>query len=598
MEKLFAAVINRARHMKIQRKILTVFFVFLFFSNALVMCVALRLYTNSIKQSTQQHFANSLMLISNYTDSYFSELRSAAYIFAYNSIVQNVLYASNDTEFEQFQKEKYIKGLLKGIDFTKPGVSSYFVADKNGRVYTNFAEKFNTRYDYRQEEWYRRLSGQPQMEWVMVDNPQLYLNDNNRYDSYCQVYKIRDGGKDDGVGYVVLEIEKSQIDALFQNEYVYPEHILVADGTGGTIYRNQPGNAVQQALLDSIPDDSDTGTLETTIDGHEYIAVYNKSREIGWTFVYSSSYDSLLTGLPAFLATSVLIFLLVIIITLLAAAYFSRMITRPIEALEQGIESVKHRNFAFRLPVMAYDEVGTLTENFNLMVDRIDYLVNKSKDAELLLKQIELEGLQQQVNPHFLYNTLEMIMGLSSENDTLMVNLICESLGGMFRYNLQSREIVTVEEEIRHVRNYAAIVETRFQGKFRVIFDIAPNTLRMGIMKFIIQPFVENAVTHGFDNLLEDGGVIAVRIRHDGDRIRIHVEDNGCGISDGALIEIRRQMLDTNGSQARRPTPHIGVLNVFFRLRLYFGDNFGFDIFRREQGTAIWIDVPPCDPEG
>jgi two-component system sensor histidine kinase YesM len=271
-----------------------------------------------------------------------------------------------------------------------------------------------------------------------------------------------------------------------------------------------------------------------------------------------------------------------------------------------GVEQIKNRNFGFKLPETTYDEVGLLTRNFNTMVDRMDYLVNRSRDAELLQKQTDLESLQQQVTPHFLYNTLEMIMGLSSNNDMQMVNMICQSLGAMFRYNLTAREIVTVADEVKHVRNYALIVETRFENRFKIYFDVDEQAMPLGILKFIIQPFVENAVTHGFDQLT-CGGVIKICIVQDSGKICIVVEDNGSSISDEALADIYSQMeVDTDVRQSLIPARNIGILNVYYRLKLRFGDDFSFDVKQRSPGTAVIISIPPSllnndfesDPKG
>ena len=582
---------KKLQHLSIRNKILIAFTLLLFLSNVLIISTALHFYKNWTRRTVQQNYSNSLALISNSINSYFTNVRQSAYAFAYTPTVQSTFRETHETPYAAYRKDEAIREMLQSIEFSTPGVCTYFVSKTNGKIYKNFEGNYN--FDYRQEEWYQLMEETDITEYIMFDTPQNYLEEDARYPNFCIIFKIFPlGNHRVPAGYLVYDIERTQLESLLTNNPVQPEFVFAIDEFSNVLYSNHAGTTVESMLLQKVSDDRSNGILDLNIERQDYLVVYNRTVRPDWTFVYASSYDTLMLDLPCFYLFLAFLCIIILFFIFILALHLTRLITHPIEALALGVEQMEKQNFNFKLAVTSYDEVGILTKKFNSMVDKIDYLVNRSRDAEFLQKQIELEALQQQVNPHFLYNTLELIMGLSSQNNTRMVTLICQSLGNMFRYNLTGREFVPVRDEIRYVHNYALILETRFENRFQFFMDIDPTTLDLAIPKFIIQPLIENAVNHGFDDFLSSG-IVTLQIKKLDSHLWISIRDNGVGIASDILQEISALMKSgTSTHQILTPSKHTGILNIYFRLQLHFKNDFAFSIKRKNPGTEVVMELP------
>jgi sensor histidine kinase YesM len=236
-----------------------------------------------------------------------------------------------------------------------------------------------------------------------------------------------------------------------------------------------------------------------------------------------------------------------------------------------------------------------MIRDFNSMTSQIDYLIKKNETVEILRKETELKALQQQINPHFLYNTLEMVIGLASENENKKIIAICKNLGSMFRYNLNDRKVVLIEDELNQIKSYISILRQRFEGKFEVNYKINPDLLKYKTLKFILQPFVENSIGHGFSSITA-GGLLTIQIDWSGEKILFLVEDNGKGIPGTVLEEIYKKFrsFEETAFQDTDIPDHLGIMNVFMRLKLMFRNDCTMAIESTQgSGTCIKIEIPP-----
>lgn len=310
--------------------------------------------------------------------------------------------------------------------------------------------------------------------------------------------------------------------------------------------------------------------------------------------------DSVLTG--NFYIVVILALLLTAVATLL-----SQRLTTPLRNLEENMTLIGRGIFSSPMRYKSGNEIGELVEAYNQMIQRINALVEDNRKQMLQEQDLRasyatarLNELQQQINPHFLYNALEMISMESSRNGDPRPARMAKALAGMFRYNLGRPDpVVPLYEELEHARTYLEIQELRFQGRFSTIWEIPEDTQDLEVVRLILQPILENCILHGFADLMS-GGLITIRTSIDQDRLCISVEDNGCGMEPDRLEAIRKGLGQAIGEAspvadgfASGSGSGIALVNVNQRIRLVCGPSANLSIESRHlEWTRVSIDLP------
>jgi two-component system sensor histidine kinase YesM len=264
-------------------------------------------------------------------------------------------------------------------------------------------------------------------------------------------------------------------------------------------------------------------------------------------------------------------------------------ITRPIRKLSEVTNQVAGGNFDVRFDERSSAEVSMLSDSLNTMIDKINELLEQVKTEQTRLRKAEFEVLQAQINPHFLYNTLDAIVWLAEAGESKKVVSMVESLSEFFRTSLnQGKDIIAIKEEIQHVSSYLKIQQVRYQDILTYEIDIPDELHRYTIPKITIQPIVENALYHGIKNKRGQGMIKIEGQKHE-DFFTIKISDNGIGISPERLEQVR------DGIKNKVPTQNdiYGLYNVNERIRLNFGENYGISIESiYGEGTVVSIILP------
>lgn len=224
----------------------------------------------------------------------------------------------------------------------------------------------------------------------------------------------------------------------------------------------------------------------------------------------------------------------------------------------------------------------------------IDFLINKISSIKLRQKEAELNSLQNQINPHFLYNTLESIRGAALYHGIQEIASMAKSLSLLFRYSISERVLVSVREELQHLENYISIQNFRFEDKFRLQYNIPPEFMDYKILKLTLQPLIENSIKHGLEMKLGKG-TIKIEILQLNSNIKIVISDDGLGIPPKKLEELNRSLAGTRSGDPATVSNSgtgIGVMNVNARIKLYFGDQYGLRFREAAVGTTVEITLP------
>lgn len=290
--------------------------------------------------------------------------------------------------------------------------------------------------------------------------------------------------------------------------------------------------------------------------------------------------------------TGTVIFITVLII-LAASFLFSETIVRPVTRLHKNLVRVKEGDYTVRVHVETRDEVGDLCDAFNGMAEEIDRLVNRVYSVELKEKEAAIKALQAQINPHFLYNTLDMIKSMAELYGALQVSEMIMALSNLFRYATHTDGVlVTIREELENLSSYMTIVNARFGGRIAFAVKVPEELLAEPIVKVCLQPLVENSISHGLGRG-RSGGRIAVTVKKEDGIMTVTVEDNGGGIQPERLAEIRGRLERRERVEEESGRGNVGLKNIHDRIRLYYGDAYGIviDSFPG-KGTVVTLSYP------
>lgn len=290
-----------------------------------------------------------------------------------------------------------------------------------------------------------------------------------------------------------------------------------------------------------------------------------------------------------------MVFPLIILIVLIVVScvyLYSRDFSSRIEILVNKFKTAETGDLTIRNPIEGKDEIAVLDQQFSHMLKKLDQLIKKNYIQELENKETQLKNLQLQINPHFLYNTLETISSLAAIKQVFVVCDMCQKLGDIFRYSLGKNygEYVTLEQELEHTKNYIFIQKIRLGDRLEVFYDIEVLPDQCKILRFILQPIVENAILHGLGNITGKG-TLEISAFEKKDMLILKVMDDGIGM-DEEKVESLNIYINSNGHK-EDTKKSIGIRNVNQRIKLSCGENYGITIESRPyRGSSFTIRLP------
>ena len=286
---------------------------------------------------------------------------------------------------------------------------------------------------------------------------------------------------------------------------------------------------------------------------------------------------------------SVVAFVIILGLIVFLSYYIPQSITKPIRQLSEVTDQVAKGNLSVRSDVRSGAEVTMLNDSLNTMIDKIEALLEQVTKEQVSLRKAEFELLQSQINPHFLYNTLDTIVWLAESGEQKSVVSMVGSLSDFFRASLnQGKDIVSIKEELQHVRSYLEIQQIRYQDILQYEIDVPEELNGFMIPKITIQPLVENALYHGIKNKRGLGKIVITGVKEK-EYFRLIIEDNGIGINKERLMQVRKEI-----SNNRTEEKGIyGLYNVNERIRLNFGEEYGITIESNYgEGTTVSVKLP------
>jgi len=432
-------------------------------------------------------------------------------------------------------------------------------------------------------------------KYVELDNPVMlvssYYNEYRNKNILRFVMKLyNESNLQDKIGYVVCDVDTKNLEKIMDKYRIDRTAFMWLQPTGdrpidtlGDLDAEQTKeyNALEKSIACGKKAENETNSKQEffRIDQQHYnLTAYSMMPQK----VLRQNQRNLTINLLA-------IALLMICVSMIITGFISSGLTRPLELLMNTIQKIGNGNVQLRAKIVKEDEIGELAQKFNEMLDQMEELKQKEYQTKQLLNRAEYKALQAQVNPHFLYNTLDTMASIAEIRNCPEVSHMSQSLALIFRYSLNMKDpFSTVENEIAHLKNYIYVMDMRMHDNIQYTFDVDEMTLKSKLPRLSLQPIVENAINHGLRNK-RGKKKIGIQIKREQMDLVICIEDNGIGLDTSAINEsLRKNELDfvEKGNS-------IGLHNINARLKMLYGNQYGMHLESMlGEGTKVFMILP------
>lgn len=516
------------------------------------------------------------------------DMQSAAKQVAEDHTVQILMDKLQDSEkaedsviLELDARLKQIAGMYAGLDGVYICLDDFTIA--KSRYY---AVRDERRALPMTMEQYKIIRNHEDIQWIVSDEGSLVAdNMGNAVLSAARLLPLSSTGQPCGI--VVVEVRQSYLKQIFDKKL----------GESGTIFLMSarsniallPAAASDEMVSDAVNQIRWTDRKAATISLHDRVIFYVPLSLSEWTVIGVVMKQSLRGDSQEILTLFVVTVLMTLLLTIFVSGSLADYELRPIRRIQTYIKDMENGEFGKPLPSMRSDEIGSLAENTQEMSGKIGELLETVKTEQKRMRTAEFKALQAQINPHFLYNSLDSINWLVRKGNTEKATEMISALTTFFRIGLsKGRDIITVREELEHVRSYLVIQKIRYENQFEYSFYVDPETENYFVPKLMLQPLVENALYHGI-KLCDRKCILMIQILSHGDRIEIEVLDNGAGMDAETLESVRKAMEHKGENRANS----YGVVNVNDRIQILAGQEYGLRLTSEKGvGTSARIVLP------
>lgn len=537
--------------------------------------------TKIISEKSVNYTIGILEQIRNNIDINLEQIDLATYLIFSNPDILSILKNSSEYFNASNASEKfYIDKLMADVVFSRRDIYSITVFDNKGaRIDTNF---------YNPDVPFAEVTRKS----IEKDGKMAWLNTDRKVSVIPAVRQIRDMDMRP-VGFMEINIKENSIkkicsDQIRQMEgqiYVVNEDGIIISGNDSTYVNKKVDSNILERMKQDKP-----GYMVDTINNKKSIIAFYPSRINDWQYIGIIPMKNVTEDAAVVRNVTIISSLAAIILFIIVSYYLAKGLTGPLNLIAGQMKLANIKDWSPQINYEGRDEIAYLTEEFNQMVVRINNLVDEVVEQKSRQSRQELRALQSQINPHFLYNTLEIVNWMARTRDVPEIAEIVKALSDMMRYiTSHKEEIVTVEKEIEYIKMYCLIQMNRYRDKFTVEYEIEEDVLDYSIPKLTLQPIIENAIIHAFNGVKRDGRIQVTGCVIDS-RLRLQIIDNGRGIEQ---CEIER-MLNSESHSSDCNHAGIGVNNVNRRIKLIYGSEYGLEIKSApNEGSVfnIWLPV-------
>ena len=577
----------------IQSAIFAVVTVLLLSAVLVITGVSMRYTRNSIFENSAVYTQNIVQQMNQNIDSYIDYMENIAYMISSNEDVQQYLFGENVDNGTRERLINQFKTILDG----RSDIRNLGIIGSNGRKLINDGKQsVNPDLKLSTQEWYLEALQKPEGPLLTSSHVQHIISGERPWVITLSrgIRNFSNSGEKEGVFFI--DLNYSAISELCdQNTIGKKGYAFILDESGNIVYHPQQQqlyNELQTENIDLIVK-SKEDTVRTEKGNRGKLYSISRSNKTGWTVVGCMSVSELLRKSNQAQSIYVLISALLMIVALLFSRFLAKSLTYPLQRLRDSMSRVQEGHFdGADVEIDSENEIGSLTKSFNVMTHRIQDLMEQNVKEQEAKRKSELKALQSQINPHFLYNTLDSIIWMAEGKKNEEVVLMTASLARLLRQSISNEdELVTVGQEIEYVRSYLTIQKMRYKDKLEFEIKADPSITQVPIIRLVLQPLVENAIYHGL-KYKDSKGLLTVHGYMKGENAVIDITDDGVGMDEETLKHIydkHKVNYRSNG---------VGVYNVQQRLVLYYGKDYGI-IYHSEKGkgTTASVVIPGIQEE-
>ncbi|TCZ74627.1 sensor histidine kinase [Paenibacillus albiflavus] len=547
-----------------------------------------------IQEKVYQTVLENLSQVNHSLDYFARDIEQLSiYIYGNNEIQEVLAKPSNRSLVEKLEDEKKINGILKMfLGFKSWDIDIYLLGLNGDRYFTGDLlpspyEDFNS-------------------NWGLFRKARL-ADGNVVWDTHYAMKKINDFGvvlssgrlmkrigTNESLGYLVIDIREPALADKYDKAYLYPGgEVYLTDQSGyiisSTPSKQQIGTKLQAAFMPKVIEGTKGFFSIDSPDESTAMVIYDTSKSTGYKLISKVPVNMVTKDSLSIRNLTISMIILEVIVFFVIAYLISRTLTRPMRKLNSLMRKVEGGDMNVSFASKYNDEVGQLGQSFNRMLGQINHLINEVYEKQLMLQQAELKAVQAQFNPHFLYNTLDSINWMARIHKVDDISQTAVALGELLRFSIRKDGLfIPIEEDLRQINNYLTIQKIRYRDKYEATLEIESDIQKLYMPKLLLQPIIENAITHGLEMKMGKGK-IDISVKNVGERIRFVVHDDGAGMDPIRAEQIMNGEYVTN----RLEKTGIGLDNVRKRLLLYFGPEYKLQIDSAvQQGTTITIEIP------
>lgn len=574
---------KRFRDFSIRTKLIIGFLTILL---PLVLILSIVFYSYSAEIVLKQSLEQTREIVEQFSislDNYMGLMRNKMEILADSPTIQEELNTHQDKEDIKndsfYSRNKRIRRIMLQIysSVTMNDVEIYGINETN-----HYLSLWSKKYEIPDKDILFENANLSKGRSVLVNN----IND---ADTIQMIKMVKDLQTYKPIGYIRFGLKRNYIEKMAKN--------INFGSDGGVVIFDENLNKISGIAHDSVlskllKEKPSIGNFSYSEGKNEYTAVHIHSDSTGWTTVGVIPLRYINKDLAGIQYLTVIIIVLTIIIGVTVSVIIAQSLILPLENTVNALEKFSRGDFAVRLKENRCDEIGKLNRIFNKAIKEINKLMQKVTQSEILNKEMEFKTLQSQMNPHFLYNTLDTINWLAfKEKQTEICNLVA-AISSLIRASISNKKsIITIEHELDYVKNYIYIQHIRYKDRFDTIYDIDESLLKQAVPKLIIQPIVENAIIHGIENS-KNKNLLYISVKHENECIVIIVKDTGIGMTDEKVSELLKEPLNTEGDEQKAHT-NLGLYAVHKRIQLMYGDLYGITVHSQAgEGTTVTLHIP------
>ncbi|HHV98827.1 MAG TPA: sensor histidine kinase [Clostridiaceae bacterium] len=554
-----------------------------------------KIMINRVMKDSNQLVINKLQNI-NKT---FEEIENIIFDYVTSSDTQIFLKYIDNKNFDTYTTYQTLAHMESKTDYIlslrNDLITSFMILPREGR-YPFFRKKLQTEYteyldDFTKLPIYQHtLENKDKVLWTVSYEPSLTITVSRT---------INDISTGDAIGVMVLYLDPAFIQNMADSLPVNKnEYVFITDENNRIIYHtNNPsmvGKSLESISLSEEFGQSPAGSYSTEINDTYSIVTYNSFEVNHWKISYVIPYSNITADIGNLSLIIIAVIFICIFYSILMALFIFKYIYNPLKNLSLFMDKVAAGNLDIKITNKRKDEFGKIADTFNYMVSQIKKLVYEVELKQKMVNENEIKALQSQIMPHFLYNTLNSIKSLARMGRNKDIMSMVVALIRLLRVSTEHRDsLIPVRQELEYIKSYIQIMQFRYNVELKLVLDIQENILNYKILKFMIQPIVENCIVHAFDGMTENC-VINISAFESNNDVHIVISDNGMGMDQKTL----HSLLNETNDSAKDKFNRIGIRNVNDRIKLNFGKQYGIQ-FESEigKGTSVSITLPRIMPD-